>query len=78
MGMSKHAKPLSRYEKLRGELLNYLSDKFKVYLIEPSAFHFHEIFFFNDISIQNHIIGVHRASIHSALNDPHNYLQVVN
>lgn len=67
---------MNKYEKLRQKLLQFLSKHFKRYLIIPASFPFHEIFFFDDISIQNHIIGVHRTAIHTALNDPHYYLQV--
>lgn len=69
---------MNKYEKLRQNVLQFLSDNFERYLITPSSFYFNEIFFFDDISIQNHIIGVHRAAIHTALNDPHYYLQVGN
>lgn len=74
--MSKKSKPLNKYEKLRNSLLEFLSAAFKEHLREPSSNYFHELFFFNDLSIQNHIVGVHRAAIHTALNDPHSYLQV--
>ncbi|EFA03157.1 origin recognition complex subunit 3 [Tribolium castaneum] len=73
--MSKQNKPMNKYEKIRSGLLNFLSEQFEIYLQEPTDFHFHEIFFFNDISVQTHIIGSHRAAIHTALNDPHVYLQ---
>lgn len=67
---------MNKYEKMRQNLLQLLMRYFQQYLITPDSFSFHEIFFFNDIGIQNHVIGVHRAAIHTALNDPHYYLQV--
>lgn len=68
---------MNKYEKLRQNLLQCLSKYFEQYILVPTSLYFHEIFFFDDISIQNHIIGVHRAAIHTALNDPHFYLQVL-
>lgn len=67
---------MSKYEKLRQNIVDYLSTLFEQYLIEPTSFPFYEIFFFDDISIQNYIVGTHRAAIHTALNDPYYYLQV--
>ncbi|KAJ8929297.1 hypothetical protein NQ314_018004 [Rhamnusium bicolor] len=69
------SKPMNKYEKLRKNVIQFLSETFEHYLIEPSSFYFHEIFFFNNISIQNYIIGTHRSAIHNALNDPQYYLQ---
>lgn len=68
---------MNKYEKLRQNLLQFLSKNFEQHLLVPTTLHFHEIFFFDDISIQNHIIGTHRAAIHTALNDPYCYLQVI-
>lgn len=65
----------NKYEKLRDEILKYLHCIFETYLIEYNTLHFHEIFFFDDIDIQNQIIGTHRSAIHEALNDPQTYLQ---
>ncbi|RZC34411.1 origin recognition complex subunit 3 [Asbolus verrucosus] len=75
LSLSKQSKPMNNFEKFRLKVLDFLSEKFRLYLLEPTNFYFHEIFFFNDISVQNHIIGCHRAAIHTALNDPHFYLQ---
>ncbi|ERL84124.1 hypothetical protein D910_01470 [Dendroctonus ponderosae] len=69
------SKTQDKYEKLKQEILAYLSGQFEEYLVHPSTLPFYEIFFFDDISIKNHIIGIHRAAIHNALNDPHRYLQ---
>ncbi|CAH1117907.1 unnamed protein product [Phaedon cochleariae] len=75
-GMTKSQnQPLNRYEKLREKIITTLSQAFEEYLIEPKSFYFHEIFFFNNISIQSNIIGSHRSAIHNALNDPQYYLQ---
>lgn len=67
---------MNRYEMLRKNVIEELSKNFEEYLVEPNSFYFHEIFFFDDISVQNYIVGTHRAAIHNALNDPHYYLQV--
>lgn len=74
--MSKQTKPQSNYEKTRKAAIDYLSNLFEKHLYEPSRNYFHEIFFFNDASIRNQIVGIHRAAIHTALNDPYYYLQV--
>lgn len=74
--MSKQSKPFNKYEQIKKTILDYLMNVFKKHLYEPTQNYFHEIFFFNDITIQNQIIGTHRAAIHTALNDPHYYLQV--
>lgn len=77
MALSKQQnRSLSKYEKLREIVIEDLSKIFEEYLIEPSSFYFYEIFFFDDISIQNYIVGTHRAAIHNALNNPYYYLQV--
>lgn len=68
---------MNKYEKLRQNMLQFFSKYFQQYLIVPTSHYFHEIFFFDDIRIQNHVIGTHRAAIHTALNDPHCYLQVL-
>ncbi|XP_018563187.1 origin recognition complex subunit 3 isoform X2 [Anoplophora glabripennis] len=74
--MSKQTdKPLNKYERIRKDIIQCIKDTMDKYLIEPNTFYFHEIFFFNNISIQNYIIGAHRSAIHNALNDPHYYLQ---
>ncbi|XP_060518938.1 origin recognition complex subunit 3 [Cylas formicarius] len=72
---AKEKPKLDRYDIIRREVLACLSQNFEVYLLEPSSFCFHEIFFFDDLSIQNNITGVQRSAIHNALNDPHSYLQ---
>lgn len=75
LAMSK-LKPLNIYEKARSSLLEYLDELFKNYLYPPNLNYFHEIFFFDDASIQTHLVGAHRTAIHTALNDPHYYMQV--
>lgn len=74
--MTKQNKPLNKYEKARSKLLEYLDELFKKYLYEPNLNYFHEIFFFDDMSIRTHLVGSHRTAIHTALNDPHFYMQV--
>ncbi|XP_030747347.1 origin recognition complex subunit 3 isoform X2 [Sitophilus oryzae] len=67
--------PLTKYAKLRKDILETISSNFEIHLVQPSSLCFYEIFFFDDISIQNKIIGIHRTAIHTALNDPQVYLQ---
>ncbi|CAG9832857.1 unnamed protein product [Diabrotica balteata] len=74
--LSKHQnRSLNKYEKLREQIIAMLSSTFEKYLKEPECYYFHEIFFYNDMSIKNYIIGQHRSAIHNALNDPHFYLR---
>nr|CAH7723359.1 unnamed protein product [Callosobruchus chinensis] len=77
LGLTKQkaAKQLNKYEQLRKDVLDVLTNAFEEYLVEPKSFYFHEIFFFDDVSIQNNIVGSHRSAIHNALNDPQYYLQ---
>lgn len=70
-------KPSSKYEAAKNKVLQFLNSLFEKYLYPPNNLYFHEIFFFNDASIDNHVIGSHRAAIHTALNDPFHYLQVI-
>ncbi|CAH1168017.1 unnamed protein product [Phyllotreta striolata] len=67
-------KALNKYEHLREEIVKTLSGAFEHYLTEPESNFLHEIFFYNNISIKNYIVGSHRSAIHHALNDPHFYL----
>ncbi|GJQ82482.1 hypothetical protein Trydic_g14472 [Trypoxylus dichotomus] len=69
------SKASSKYEAAKEKVLQFLSNLFEKYLYCPTNLNFHEIFFFDDVSIENHIIGSHRAAIHTALNDPCYYLQ---
>ncbi|KRT86643.1 hypothetical protein AMK59_237 [Oryctes borbonicus] len=68
-------KPSSEYEVTKEKLLKFVSSLFEKYLYCPTSLYFHEIFFFDDVSIESHIIGSHRAAIHTALNNPCHYLQ---
>lgn len=75
--MSKEHKPQNVHGKHRDNILKILSKLFSQHLQVPGVQPFHEIFFFNNAtSIKNHIVGSHRAAIHTALNNPHCYLQV--
>lgn len=67
---------MNKYEKSRGKLVNYLEKLYENHLKQPRDYVFYELFFFNDVSIQNNIIGSHRSAIHTALNDPASYLHV--
>lgn len=74
--MSKETKQLNTYERLRENHLKFIGNIFEKYLIIPTSKPFHEIFFFNNAtSIKNHIVGSHRAAIHTALNNPQCYIQ---
>ncbi|XP_025829507.1 origin recognition complex subunit 3 isoform X2 [Agrilus planipennis] len=73
--MTHESKPLNKYEKMRKELLTFLTQTFEKYLNTPKELPFHEIFIFNDISIRQHIEGIQMASLHEALVNPQAYLQ---
>lgn len=75
--MAKQEKKQNNYEKFREMFLIEFTEILDHYVEVPSSKPFHEIFFFNNISaVKNHIIGSHRAAIHTALNNPQYYLQV--
>lgn len=75
--MAKKNRVQNKYEKVREKFFNELTKQFDKYLEVPDKRPFHEIFFFDDIgAIKNHIVGSHRAAIHTALNNPQHYLQV--
>lgn len=77
MDLAKQSKKQNKYEKIREKFLNEFTNILSGFLQEPNARVFHEIFFFNSISsVKEHIVGSHRAAIHTALNNPHFYLQV--
>lgn len=67
----------SNYELVKEKFIKFIDSLFEKYLYNPSRLYFHEIFFFNDVAIENRIVGSHRAAVHTALNDPHYYLQVI-
>ncbi|XP_075227204.1 origin recognition complex subunit 3 isoform X2 [Lycorma delicatula] len=75
--MSQSNKPKNEYEATRGEFLNYLKDEvFDKTLVPITSVPLHEVILFDDISsIKSRIIGTPRAAVHTALNNPHHYLQ---
>ncbi|KAJ9574205.1 hypothetical protein L9F63_008461, partial [Diploptera punctata] len=78
MELSRSKKPLTFYEELRKNILDYLSDTlFSQYLIPPTNIPLHEVLFFRNVtSVKRLIMGTPRAAIHTALNKPHYYLQL--
>lgn len=59
--------------------LNYIRDKLFAKYLEPiqKRTPLYELYLFSDISaVRPHILGAPRAAIHTALNNPHSYLQV--
>jgi origin recognition complex subunit 3 len=76
--LSRKQKPLSAYEEIRKNLLDYLARSvFKQFLVPPTNLPFSEVFFFSNVArVKRHIVGTPRAAIHMALNNPHYYLEV--
>ncbi|KAF5288938.1 hypothetical protein FQA39_LY03817 [Lamprigera yunnana] len=69
------SKETNKYEIERQSLIDFLHNIFIQHLKEPKMTPFYEIFFFDDLSVKQLILGSHRSAIHSALNDPHCYLK---
>jgi len=78
--LTRKQKPLSAYEEVRKNLLDYLATSvFQQFLLPPTNLPFNEVFFFSNVaSVKRHIVGTPRAAIHMALNNPHYYLEVSN
>lgn len=76
--MSQKEKLVSPYEQVRARVLKYLTkDVFSVHLTPPTLLPLHEVLVFDNVAAtKRHIIGVPRAALHTALNDPHHYLRV--
>nr|XP_022902231.1 origin recognition complex subunit 3 [Onthophagus taurus] len=75
MELASTRQPLNKFEAQKTKLLTYLSSVFSEHLYEPTKNYFHEIFFFYNSSIEQQIVGTHRTALHTALNDPFQYLQ---
>uniref|UniRef100_A0A1Y1MP20 Origin recognition complex subunit 3 n=3 Tax=Photinus pyralis TaxID=7054 RepID=A0A1Y1MP20_PHOPY len=71
--LTRAPKQLSNYDKARAALIQYLQDVFDKYLRHPSSVPFYELFFFNNLSIRQVLLGSHRSAIHTALNNPSYY-----
>ncbi|XP_046664518.1 origin recognition complex subunit 3 [Homalodisca vitripennis] len=66
----------NEFEQARSKLLNYLrKNVFQKYLVSPSSLPLHEVFLIDNVSTKRHIVGAPRAAIHTALHNPHHYLQ---
>lgn len=76
--MSTHDVKLSPFEKLRAEVLKFLSEElFTVFLASPQTKPLHEALFFDDVmAVKHHIVGSPRQAILRGLRDPHFYLDV--
>ncbi|KAK4880016.1 hypothetical protein RN001_008162 [Aquatica leii] len=75
MQLSLSNKSMNKYEIARGDLIKYLQEVFQKYLKEPKSTSLYKIFFFDNLSIKQLILGSHRSAIHTALNDPHYYFE---
>ncbi|XP_063621451.1 origin recognition complex subunit 3 [Cydia splendana] len=66
----------SEFEMIRSRFVSYLEDMFAKGLQPPSTQTFHEVLFFTDVSsVRKQIIGSPRGAVHTALSNPHHYLQ---
>ncbi|CAL4245587.1 unnamed protein product [Meganyctiphanes norvegica] len=64
------------FESLRSEILQFLERTFKEHLPCPTSRPLHEICFFDSSSsVKRHLVGMPRASLTTALANPHHYLQ---
>nr|CAD7589189.1 unnamed protein product [Timema genevievae] len=75
--MTHTEQPLSAFENLRKNVLQYLMEEvFPKFLGPPSKLPLHEVMFFDEpSSVKRHVAPSLRSAIHMALNDPHYYLQ---
>lgn len=76
--MNKLPKPISEYSKQVNFCLEYIKNEIITKLILPfsSGPDFLQYFIFSELkTIKHHIIGAPRGAIHTAMNDPHEYLQ---
>nr|CAD7454202.1 unnamed protein product [Timema tahoe] len=75
--MTHTEQPLSAFETLRKNVLQYLMEEvFPKFLGPPSKLPLHEVMFFDEpSSVKRHVAPSLRSAIHMALNDPHYYLQ---
>ncbi|XP_054262243.1 origin recognition complex subunit 3 [Macrosteles quadrilineatus] len=73
--LKKNVREENEFEKARSNLLSYLKEVFKTYLISPTTLPLHEAVLIDNVSAKRHIIGAPRAALHTALNNPHHYLQ---
>nr|XP_045593094.1 origin recognition complex subunit 3-like [Procambarus clarkii] len=64
------------YELLRSEVLQLLSNVFELHLQPVNKQPLHEILFFeSSSSVKQHLVGMPRAALTTALSNPHHYLQ---
>lgn len=76
--MNKQPKPISEFRKQVNSCLEYIKDEIITKLILPfsSGPDFLKYFVFSEfLTIKHHIIGAPRGAIHTAMNNPHKYLQ---
>lgn len=63
----------------REELMRLVSvELFEAFLVPPTSLPLHELLYFDDlIAVRRRISGAPRSAIHTALNNPHHYLEVI-
>lgn len=76
--MTRTEKRLSKYEIVRDKVFKYIVEEvFKTHLVPVTELPLYEILLFDNVSAaKKHIVGIPRAALHTALNNPHHYLQV--
>ncbi|GAB1610878.1 origin recognition complex subunit 3-like isoform X1 [Argonauta hians] len=73
--MDKKKKKLSRFERLREEIISYLDSSFRTFLRCPSSVPLHEIFYYDSLAeLQGFLAACPRVAIQKALSHPHSYL----
>lgn len=66
----------SEFEMIRSRFVSYLEDMFAKGLQPPTTQTFHEVLLFSDVSsVRKQIVGSPRGAVHTALSNPHHYLQ---
>ncbi|XP_031567831.1 origin recognition complex subunit 3-like [Actinia tenebrosa] len=66
----------SPFDQLRQEVVEYLNQFFREYLTCPQNMPLHEVMYFDGITaVKQHLIGMPRVAIQTALTNPHHYLK---
>ncbi|XP_039287914.1 origin recognition complex subunit 3 [Nilaparvata lugens] len=75
--LSETKQPANAYELARMNFLEFVRDELFEETLNPLTHHpLHEVVLFDDIaSVKRRLIGAPRAALHTALNNPHHYLE---
>ncbi|XP_069462488.1 origin recognition complex subunit 3 isoform X2 [Ambystoma mexicanum] len=73
---SRRSKKLSRFEVLRHEIVDFIDDLVRKYLMPPEMQTLHEVMYFGAaVTLRRHLNAAPRIALHTALNNPYCYLK---